>query len=228
MSRVRTPPPAPQGGATANVNGQRCERYVADLFRQLGFRYVRHCAGTPLPARGPVPVVVAQFPYACGGMTLKADFMVMGRTDKADVRIECKSQHTPGTTDEKLFATAQMACKTEESLVLILLDGNGARTGVLRIIEDDILQPYNRRRKTPRKVLMVRMRKFKAWARGYAQAHGLAGARAALPPIGKPPARRRRRTRRAAHGRRTQPTAQLRLRLTGGTTTTALAPGATP
>lgn len=54
---------------------------------------------------------------------------VLTRDKYKDIRIECRTQHVPGSVDEKLPYLFETALAFEERIVLLVLEGNGYKNG---------------------------------------------------------------------------------------------------
>jgi hypothetical protein len=91
-------------------------------------------------------IVIKNYPYNSiyEGCNARTEFMVMIRClDESDIEqitrfpIECKIQLVSGTVDEK-YGTLLLNClNREEDLIIIILEGNGAREGAKNFLRGD-------------------------------------------------------------------------------------------
>ena len=112
------------GGAKANKNGSRLERFVAEDLVNAGFSimtYKQYCRR--VDSTLPDYFVVKEVPFTnIYGLPGKTEFVI--HTPEETIRVECKSQDTPGSVREKIpFAVLNAIQRFPEEKVLIILEG---------------------------------------------------------------------------------------------------------
>jgi hypothetical protein len=122
------------------MNGVKFECAVLEMGRALGIP-VRRPVGGALPPREATPVLVPQAPYRVQGRTagrdMAADLLVMFPSEADDVRIECRSQTSAGSADEKLDNLVNMAKRGPHRIVIIVLHGRGARPDIVALAREE-------------------------------------------------------------------------------------------
>lgn len=144
------------GGKAANDNGKAAEQIVSEVIH-------KHARMPMLPYRewgGEYGVILTNAPYTniYGSDRSRSEFLIIDSHGKA-MRIEVKWQQVPGSVDEKFPFVLFNALDVPEPLVVIVVDGGGAKPTAV-----DWLKEQARLHKSKTKeVLVFSLDEFEAW-----------------------------------------------------------------
>jgi hypothetical protein len=136
MPLFQTPKTA---GQDANISGQLCERSLREAF------IVRRVPVVPWrPQAADLfydQVLLTNVPYtSIYGSESRSEFVYRQHSAAISVRIECRSQQSGGSVDEKFPFLFANACKVKENAVWIVLNGDGARKNAVEWLKSSALR----------------------------------------------------------------------------------------
>lgn len=145
-------------GQKAGINGRELERLVETELGKYGVGstlYSKYRGGKEKGMKG---VLLKNVPYTnIYGTESRGEFVLCVRGHK-NVRIECRSQTSAGSVDEK-FPYLLGSCKAfKEDNVIVVLEGEGYRKGAKEWFID------NARAVKFKNIKVMSFREFKIWA----------------------------------------------------------------
>lgn len=151
-------------GAKAVMTGKLLENSVEDYLESLDVSPVFYrewiTDSVYLPKNTP-GLLLKNVPYtSIYGSNSRGEF-VLSVNGKPDVRIECRFQNSSGSVDEKLPFLFETALAFEESIVILIVEGDGFRSGA---------KPWLKSRCNGvlyKKVLMLNFDEFKIWVNNF-------------------------------------------------------------
>ncbi len=149
-----------QGGARANKSGRVLESLVENVIRgfapdvlELPWRDWQQTE------RAKFPALIRHVPYTTlYGTQGKSEFVLYLQPERS-IRIECKWQSSSGSVDEKFPYMLAGLLRCEESEVIILVDGGGAKPQAVKWLRAEA-----ERQRAIKPVAVMNMTEFTIWA----------------------------------------------------------------
>lgn len=94
------------------------------------------------------------------------EFLLISEKYKLKIRIECKWQQVAGSVDEKLpYLYLNTIEAMPEDTIMILIDGNGWKTGAIKWLKDAVNQKkYTSEENKHKEILVFSLADFFTWA----------------------------------------------------------------
>jgi hypothetical protein len=158
-------PPTTPGGY-ANQAGTTLEQVVEHTLGGKGFRLVSWAQYRRDPSAYGPEVLVRHVPYrTIYGHQGKTEFVLHSVRYGLDVRIECKWQQSAGSVDEKFpYVYLNAADAMPEPLVLIIVDGGGAKPAAVQWLRDAARERRYLPPTSPKEIRVLTIAEFIAWA----------------------------------------------------------------
>jgi hypothetical protein len=141
----------------ANKNGSNLESIVEAVLKRQGYSQIEPQQFATYAINEKLGYYSNQVSLGSGiyGTGIRADFVVMPRSRKEPIIIECKWQQTLGTADEKLPFLVANIREHYPYPTCIVIDGSGFREGALR---------WLRRQKDHKIFGVYSLSEFQTWA----------------------------------------------------------------
>lgn len=148
-------------GAKAVMTGRLLEKLVESYIESLcipAVPYKKWITDSDYYPKNSEGLLLSNVPYtSIYGGNSRGEF-VLSMDGKPDVRIECRYQNSKGSVDEKLPFLFETAWAFEESVVVLIVEGNGYKKGAKPWLKnkcDSVLH---------KQILMLDFNEFKLWA----------------------------------------------------------------
>ena len=154
-------------GGLANKSGSVLEGIVKGALVPHGFSVVQNRDLAKLSPDDSSELLIKNAPYTTlYGSKGKTEFLLKSKKYDLEVRIECKWQQSSGSVDEKLphlYLSAVDAIPEDD--VIILIDGNGFRTGAIAWLRNAVENRlYISEEKHQKNIMVMNATEFMTWA----------------------------------------------------------------
>jgi hypothetical protein len=126
-------------GKKATNTGQGLEKFVEQSIKRKfpSVRVIQYSKFASLQKLSSPQYLVTGFPYAniYGGKS-KTEFVMVLVNENKTMRIECKWQQVSGSVDEKFPYMLENMKLCKEDLVILIVDGGGARPTAVKWLRD--------------------------------------------------------------------------------------------
>lgn len=154
-------------GAKSNLSGNQLEVAVKTVLTRKGFELVKYREWEKNQEKYGKELLLENVPfttvYKHHGNT---EFLLV--SDKYDlrIRIECKWQQVAGSVDEKLpYLYLNTIEAMPENSIMILIDGDGWKTGAVKWLKDAVKQKkYTTEKNKNKEIFVLNLTDFFTWA----------------------------------------------------------------
>lgn len=155
-----------QGGAIATSSGKVLESTVEAVISAKGLKIVNYLKWIKNKGAYGEELLIKNMPFtSIYKHESKTEFLLRSKKYQITARIECKWQQAAGSVDEKFpYLFFNYARQVNEPLVIILLDGGGAKKGAVTWLKGACAQ-FNLEQKltTKRRLEIMNMMDFMRW-----------------------------------------------------------------
>ena len=154
-----------QGGA-ATSSGKAFEQAVISTMATKGFQVAMYREWQKSPSLYGGELLLKNVPYnTIYGHQGNTEFLLKSASRNIEIRIECKWQQAAGSVDEK-FPYLYLNCieTMPESHIIILVDGNGYKTGALKWLNSAVNSRRYQPQNNGKTIQVMSLAQFIAWA----------------------------------------------------------------
>lgn len=153
-----------QGGSIAASSGSTLESMVIGAIANKGLEVIMYRHWEKNKEQYGNELLLRHVPYTTiYGHNGNTEFLIMSEQRNISTRIECKWQQTNGSVDEKFpYLFANCVEQLQESHIIILLDGGGAKPGAVEWLNQVCLK-YNNDPSANKIIEVMDVMKFTCW-----------------------------------------------------------------
>lgn len=155
-----------QGGAIATSSGKVLESTVEAVLCAKGIEKVNYTQWIKNKLKYGEELLLKNIPYtSIYQHETKTEFLLSSEKYQINARIECKWQQAAGSVDEKFpYLFLNYTQQVQEPLVIVLLDGGGAKKGAVHWLRQACAQfNLEQRNSTKRRLEVMNMMDFVRW-----------------------------------------------------------------
>jgi len=154
-------------GTKSNISGNQLEVAVKIVLLGKGFELVKYRVWEKNQEKYGKELLLENVPFTTvynhNGNT---EFLLISEKFNLKIRIECKWQQVAGSVDEKLpYLYLNTIEAMPEDTIMILIDGNGWKTGAIKWLKDAVNQKkYTSEENKHKEILVFSLADFFTWA----------------------------------------------------------------
>ena len=154
-------------GTKSNISGNQLEVAVKIVLLGKGFELVKYRVWEKNQEKYGKELLLENVPFTTvynhNGNT---EFLHISEKFNLKIRIECKWQQVAGSVDEKLpYLYLNTIEAMPEDTIMILIDGNGWKTGAIKWLKDAVNQKkYTSEENKHKEILVFSLTDFFTWA----------------------------------------------------------------
>ncbi|MBP7151076.1 MAG: hypothetical protein KBA43_00245 [Paludibacteraceae bacterium] len=154
-------------GTKSNISGNQLEVAVKTVLLGKGFELVKYRVWEKNQEKYGKELLLENVPFTTvynhNGNT---EFLLISEKFNLKIRIECKWQQVAGSVDEKLpYLYLNTIEAMPEDTIMILIDGNGWKTGAIKWLKDAVNQKkYTSEENKHKEILVFSLADFFTWA----------------------------------------------------------------
>jgi hypothetical protein len=154
-------------GTKSNISGNQLEVAVKTVLLGKGFELVKYRVWEKNQEKYGKELLLENVPFTTvynhNGNT---EFLLISEKFNLKIRIECKWQQVAGSVDEKLpYLYLNTIEAMPEDTIMILIDGNGWKTGAIKWLKDAVNQKkYTIEENKHKEILVFSLADFFTWA----------------------------------------------------------------
>lgn len=154
-------------GSKSNITGNLLEKTVKTILEGKGFKLINYRVWEKNKDKYGEELLLENVPfttiYEHKGNT---EFLLISKKYNLEIRIECKWQQVSGSVDEKLPYLYLNAIEAmPENNIIILIDGNGWKTGAIKWLKDAVNQKkYTNNENYNKNIRVFNLTDFITWA----------------------------------------------------------------
>ena len=158
---------AMEKGTKSNITGNQLEIAVKTVLTGKGFQLVNYRVWEKNKEKYGDELLLGNAPFkTVYGHKGNTEFLLLSKKYNLKIRIECKWQQTAGSVDEKLpYLYLNMIEAMPENSVMVLIDGNGWKTGAIQWLKNAVNQKkYTTEENNHKEILVYSLTEFFTWA----------------------------------------------------------------
>ncbi|NLJ21063.1 MAG: 4-diphosphocytidyl-2C-methyl-D-erythritol kinase [Bacteroidales bacterium] len=154
-------------GTKSNISGNQLEVAVKTVLLGKGFELVKYRVWEKNQEKYGKELLLENVPFTTvynhNGNT---EFLLISEKFNLKIRIECKWKQVAGSVDEKLpYLYLNTIEAMPEDTIMILIDGNGWKTGAIKWLKDAVNQKkYTIEENKHKEILVFSLADFFTWA----------------------------------------------------------------